>query len=333
VSSPTLGFHCSHEQLPPSTLLRHATLAAQAGFVHAMCSDHLQPWSERQGHSGFTWSWLGAALALTPLSFGTVCAPGQRYHPAIIAQAAATLAEMYPDRFWLAVGSGEALNESITGDPWPPKPDRHARLTESVALMRALWAGETVTVRGHIDAVGARVHVASPPVLVVGAALTPETARWAGGWADALVTTAQARGTMRAVVDAFREGGGDGKPMFLQVALSYADSDVEAGAAAFDQWRHCVLSPQQLADLSTPAAFDRACAHARLEDIVARVRVSADAERHLAWLHEDAAMGFERIYLHNVARAHQERFIDMCATRLIPSFVNRGRTSFSEHTR
>jgi probable non-F420 flavinoid oxidoreductase len=286
-----------------------------------MCSDHFQPWSERQGHSGFTWSWLGAALASTSMSFGTVCAPGQRYHPAIVAQAAATLAEMYPGRFWIAVGSGEALNESITGDPWPPKADRNARLGESVDLMRRLWSGETVTTRGHVVAVDARLHVrAAQPILIAGAALTPATAQWAGGWADALITVAQARDTMRAVIEAFREGGGEGKPMFLQVALSYAGSDAEARAAAHDQWRHCVVPPQQLADLTTPAAFDCACAAAREEDVAARVRVSADPERHLAWLHEDAAMGFERIYLHNVAREHQEQFIDMCATRLLPSF-------------
>src|SRR4051812_45468452 len=122
----TIGFHCSHEQLPPSLLLRHVALAAEAGFTAAMCSDHFHPWSERQGHSGFAWSWLGAALLAAPsLSFGTVCAPGQRYHPAVIAQAAATLAEMFPDRFWLALGSGEALNEAITGTGWPAKMVRH----------------------------------------------------------------------------------------------------------------------------------------------------------------------------------------------------------------
>jgi alkanesulfonate monooxygenase SsuD/methylene tetrahydromethanopterin reductase-like flavin-dependent oxidoreductase (luciferase family) len=101
------GFHCSHEQLPPSTLLRLATLAGKAGFAAGMCSDHFHPWSDRQGQSGFPWSWLGAALQATTLSFGTVCAPGQRYHPAVIAQAAATLSEMFPDRFWLAVGVGK----------------------------------------------------------------------------------------------------------------------------------------------------------------------------------------------------------------------------------
>jgi coenzyme F420-dependent glucose-6-phosphate dehydrogenase len=316
----TLGFHFSHEQLPPSTLLRHATLAAQAGFEHAMCSDHFQPFSERQGHSGFAWSWLGAALTATPMSFGTVCAPGQRYHPAIVAQAAATLAEMYPDRFWLAVGSGEAVNESITGQPWPPKPQRKLRLTECVSVMRELWAGRTVTIDSHVVSSGARLHVRpAKPVLLLGAALTTETARWVGGWADGLITAAQSRDAMRAIVDAFREGGGTGKPMFLQVALSYAPSDEEAAAAAFDQWPQCVLTPQQMADIASPAEFDRACAHATLEEVVARSRVSSDAERHLAWLHEDAALGFDRIYLHNLARAHQEAFIEMSATRLLPA--------------
>jgi coenzyme F420-dependent glucose-6-phosphate dehydrogenase len=136
-----------------------------------------------------------------------------------------------------------------------------------------------------------------------------------------LMTVAQDRDVMRAVVDAFREGGGAGKPMFLQVPLSYAATDTAAAAAAFDQWRHSVLTPQQLADVTHPDGFDRACHHARVEDVTARLRVSADPERHLAWLHEDAALDFDRIYLHNVARDYQEAFIEMCATRLLPSLV------------
>ena len=287
-----------------------------------MCSDHLRPWSERQGHSGFAWTWLGAALAVTRLSFGTVCAPGQRYHPVIVAQAAATILEMYPDRFWLAVGSGEALNECVTGDPWPVKPARNERLAEAVALMRALWEGQTITTRGHIKADEARLYVrAAKPPLLVGAALTVETARWAGAWADALITVAGPRDHMRAVVDAFRAGGGDGKPMFLQIAVSYARTDAEAVAAAHDQWRHCVLTTQQLADLATPAAFDGATAGAQAQEVALKIRASADVERHIAWMQADAAMGFDRIYVHNVARAHQEAFIDICGTRIIPALA------------
>lgn len=317
----TIGFHCSHEQHSPSTLLRHAKRAAEAGFTAAMCSDHLQPWSERQGHSGFTWSWLGAAMEATPLSFGTVCAPGQRYHPVIIAQAVATLVEMYPGRFWLSVGSGEALNESVTGDPWPGKKERNARLEAAVDMMRALWAGDTVSSTGLIQARDAKLHVrVEQPPLIVGAALSEETARWLATWADALVTIAGDAETTRRTVEAFREAGGAGKPVFLQVALSHAPSEDEAGRAAHEQWRHALLPTEQLADLRTPEEFDHAAAHISRDTIVRRLRVSSDIHRHVAWLEKDAALGFERIYLHNVAREHQERFIDACAKHVLPAF-------------
>jgi coenzyme F420-dependent glucose-6-phosphate dehydrogenase len=124
-----------------------------------MCSDHFHPWNDDQGQSGFAWSWLGSALQATTLTMGTVCAPGQRYHPAVIAQAAATLAEMHPDRFWVALGSGQALNEHITGDRWPTKPERNERLLESAEIMRALWRGETVT---HRDMSSSRTPSSTP---------------------------------------------------------------------------------------------------------------------------------------------------------------------------
>jgi probable non-F420 flavinoid oxidoreductase len=317
----TIGFHCSHEQHSPSALLRHAKRAAEAGFSAAMCSDHLQPWSERQGHSGFTWSWLGAAMEATPMSFGTVCAPGQRYHPVIIAQAVATLVEMYPGRFWLSVGSGEALNESVTGEPWPAKQVRNARLEAAVDMMRALWAGDTVSSTGLIHAHDAKVHVpVEQPPLIVGAALSEQTAHWLANWADALVTIAGDADTTRRIVEAFREGGGAGKPVFLQVALSYAPTEEEAERAAHDQWRHAALPAEQLADLRTPEEFDRAAAHISRDTIARKLRVSSDIHQHVAWLENDIAMGFERIYLHNVAREHQERFIDACAKHVLPAF-------------
>ena len=317
----TIGFHCSHEQHAPSALLRHAKLAADAGFTAAMCSDHLQPWSERQGQAGYTWTWLGSAMEATPMSFGTVCAPGQRYHPVIIAQAAATICELYGSRFWLAVGSGEALNEAVTGDPWPSKQERNARLEASVDMMRALWAGETVSSVGIIKARDARLHIrVKTPPLIVGAALSPETARWMAGWADAMVTISGKEERTRAIVDAFREGGGARKPVFLQVALSYAPTQEDAERAAHDQWRQSALSSEQLADLRTPEEFDRATAHTSRDTVVRTLRVSADIQRHVDWIQKDAALGFERIYLHNVARDHQERFIDACARHLLPAF-------------
>src|SRR3990170_4026998 len=141
MAAAVIGFHASHEQIGPDRLLRLVQAAEAAGFDAGMCSDHWAPWSEEQGESGFAWSWLGAALQATSLSFGVVNAPGQRYHPAIIAQAAATLSVMFPGRFWVALGSGQLLNEHITGAGWPAKPARNDRLRECAEIMRLLWAG------------------------------------------------------------------------------------------------------------------------------------------------------------------------------------------------
>ena len=139
--APIIGFHASHEQFGPDHLLRLVRAAEEAGFDAAMCSDHWAPWSEEQGQSGHAWTWLGAALATTSLPFGVVNAPGQRYHPAVIAQATATLNVMFPDRFWIAIGSGELMNEHITGERWPAKAERNARLRECADVMRSLWRG------------------------------------------------------------------------------------------------------------------------------------------------------------------------------------------------
>ena len=314
----TIGFHASHEQFAPSRLLECVRLAEQAGFQAAMCSDHILPWSERQGESAFAWSWLGAAMQATSLPFGVVNAPGQRYHPAIIAQAAATLAAMFPGRFWLAVGSGEYLNEHITGEHWPPKPERNARLKECVDIMRALWAGETVTHKGYIVIEGAKLYTRpqeSPKV--VGAAITPETAEWLGGWADGLITISQPQEKLTRVIEAFRRGGGEDKPMYLQVKLAYAENEETARAEAHDQWRNNIFRNIIEANLSTPAQFDAVGKYVRPEDLDGHVRISSDLERHLEWLHEDLELGFEGLYLHNVCR-NQEACIEAFGERVLP---------------
>jgi probable non-F420 flavinoid oxidoreductase len=300
---PRIGVHASHEQIPPSRLLEHVCEAEQAGFDAAMCSDHFSPWSERQGESGFAWSWLGAALASTALPFGVVNAPGQRYHPAIIAQAAATLAEMFPGRFWLAVGTGEASNEHITGDRWPEKPVRNARLRECVDVMRALWAGEEVTHHGHVRVDRARLWTlpAEPPVLV-GAAVSEATAGWVAGWADGMITINQPRERLERVVAAFREHGGEGKRLALQVHLSWDADDERALAVAYDQWRTNLFSPPVCWDLESVALFDEASRHVRPEDVREGVLVSADLAQHAAWLHELAGLGFDEIQLHHVGQ-------------------------------
>lgn len=316
----TFGYHASHEQFAPSDLVRYVQRAESAGFQGAMCSDHFMPWSDAQGQSGYAWSWLGAAMQATSLSFGMVTAPGQRYHPAILAQAAATLAEMFPDRLWVSVGSGEAINEHITGEPWPTKPERNARLKECVDVIRALWAGETVSHDGRVRVSDARLYTrpdVAPAILV--AALSAETAEWAGSWADGLITVSQPPDVTREVIDAFRRGGGEGKPMFLQVKVSYAETDELARRSALEQWGTNILTSRLLADLPMPAHYEDIGKYVRQEDLDGSVLVSSSLDRHVEWLREYAAMGFEHLYLHNVNR-DQESFIDAFGRHVLPAF-------------
>ena len=314
----SLGWHASHEQIPPSRLLAAAQLAEAVGFDAGMSSDHFSPWSSTQGESGFAWSWLGAALQATGLPFGVVNAPGQRYHPAIIAQAAATLVEMFPGRLWVALGSGEASNEHITGQRWPPKPIRERRLRECVDVMRALFAGEEVSHDGLVTVDRARLWTlpANPPPLI-GAAVSVETAAWVGGWADGLVTINQPIDTLRRILDGFRAGGGDGKPVRLQVHVSWAPTEDEALAIAHDQWRTNVFAPPLCWDLHTVEQFDEAARHVRPEDLRASVLVSPDTGRHVAWLLELADLGFDQIVLHHVGQ-DLSPFIAAFAEHVLP---------------
>jgi probable non-F420 flavinoid oxidoreductase len=315
-----IGYHASHEQHLPSDLLRFAKAAAGAGFEAAMCSDHFQPWSQRQGNSGYAWSWLGAAMASTPMSFGTVTAPGQRYHPAVVAQGAATLAELFPGRFWLALGSGEAMNELIVGGPFPAKDKRNARLRECVDVIRALLRGETVTHRGLVTVEEARLwSLPAEPPLLFGAAITPATARWVGSWADGLITVARPRDDLRHVVDEFRAGDGEGKPMRLQAPVSWAHTQAEALANAHDQWRTNIFDSRVLGELRSPASFDAAASFVGPEDVDGPVRVSSDLGRHAGWLEEDLELGFERVYVHQVGR-DQVPFIEAWGREVLPRF-------------
>jgi probable non-F420 flavinoid oxidoreductase len=318
---PVVGFHASHEQLSPRRLLDAVVAAERAGFGAAMCSDHLAPWSERQGHSGFAWSWLGAAMQATSLPFGVVTAPGQRYHPAIVAQAIATLGDLFPGRFWAALGSGEAVNEHVTGGAWPPKEQRDARLLECVEVIRALLRGEEVTHDGLVKVDRARIWSLPdqvPPL--VGAAVSEETARTVGGWADGMITVYQPPDRLRSAINAFRDGGGDGKPVSVQVHLSWAADEETALAIAHDQWRSGVLGAGLAWDLELPAKFDEATKHVRPEDVVGSVLVSADTGRHVKWLLELADLDIDAIYLHHVGQ-EQERFIETFAEHVLPEVI------------
>src|SRR5690606_27979665 len=269
--------------------------------------------------SGFAWSWLGAALYATGLTLGCVNAPGWRYHPAIVAQAAATLAEMYPDRISLAVGSREALNEHIVRAHWPAKGELNGGLPEAVEIFRALWAGETVTHRARLRVEEATLYTRPErPPPIFGAALTAETARWIGGWADGLITVGAPPDALRRLLDAFREGGGDGKPVKVQVALAWAESDAAARRGAHDEWAQNLLGADVLAVLRTPEQLASAARFVSVDDVADRLPISSDPARHADALRVYADLGVETVYLHNVVR-NQPAFIDVFGKRVLPA--------------
>ncbi|RYZ22302.1 MAG: TIGR03885 family FMN-dependent LLM class oxidoreductase [Chitinophagaceae bacterium] len=315
-----IGYQASHEQFRPSELLRYVQLAGAAGFTSVNSSDHFFPWSRAQGQSGYAFSWLGAALSATSLPFTSVCAPGQRYHPAIVAQAVATLAELFPGRYAVALGSGEALNERITGTPWPPKAERNARLNECATIIRALLQGEEVNHHGQVTVEGERLYTLpeEPPKLLA-AALSAGTARQVGAWADGLITVRQERDGLRALLDAFREGGGDGKPVYVKVDLSYSSTDAAALQGAWEQWRNNIFAGTVLGELGTVAQFDALGELVQPEELKEKVIVSASPQAHIDAISELRELGFERIILHNVNR-EQERFIEDFGAKVLPRF-------------
>jgi coenzyme F420-dependent glucose-6-phosphate dehydrogenase len=313
-----IGYQVSHEQFTPSDLLRYAVMAEQAGFQALLSSDHFHPWSERQGQSGFAFAWLGAAMQATTLPCGVVCAPGERYHPAIVAQAAATLAQMFEGRFWMTLGSGEALNERITGNIWPLKSVRNARLKECFDIITALFAGEQVSHSGNVVVNEAKLYTRpkiSPPLF--GAALSEATAEWMGAWAAGLVTIYRPEEKLLKIIEAFHRGGGKNKPMYLQMQLSYAHRYQDALDGAFDQWRTNILPPEVLADLSRPQQFDAAAQFIRPEDLKDEMLISADPQDFIGRIQHCIDLGFERIILHNVNR-DQELFISDFGKHVLP---------------
>jgi probable non-F420 flavinoid oxidoreductase len=312
-----IGFHCSHEQISPAQLLLDVQHAERAGFTAGMSSDHLSPWSVRQNESGFAWSFLGAALATTKLPFGVVNAPGQRYHPAIIAQAIATLAQMFPGRFWAALGSGEASNERVTGEAWPRKDVRDRRLVECVDVIRRLLKGEEVSHDGLVHVNRAQLWTLPERVPdLVGPAVTARTAARHAAWADGLITVNQPLKTLRTILDSYRDAGGRG-PARLQIHLSWAPTEDEATSIALDQWRNNVFGPPVAWDLETVEAFDVIGETVTADQVRKSVRVSSDLAQHAQWLGEYVEQGWDELYLHFVGQ-EQTEFIDAFGTHVLP---------------
>jgi coenzyme F420-dependent glucose-6-phosphate dehydrogenase len=227
-----LGYSLSCEEHGASDLVRFAARAEQAGFGYASISDHFHPWIDEQGQSPFVWSVLGGiANATSTLRVGTgVTCPTRRYHPAIVAQAAATVATMMPGRFYLGVGTGEALNEHVVDPTWPAHSRRAEMLEEAVEVIRQLWSGELVTHYGeHYVVDSARLYTLpeQPPPVVVAAA-GPRGAELAGRIGDGLINFTPDPD----VATGFRDAGGGEKPRYVQYNVCWAQDEAEARPTA-----------------------------------------------------------------------------------------------------
>ncbi|CAG5067756.1 F420-dependent glucose-6-phosphate dehydrogenase 1 [Dyadobacter sp. CECT 9623] len=317
-----IGYHASHEQFSPSELLRFAKMAEESGFRAAMSSDHLNPWSREQGHSGHCWSWLGAALQAThSIPFGSLSIPGGwRFHPVVVAHAAATLAQMSPNRFqWIALGSGEALNEMVVSPVWPDKKERNERIKEAADIIRALWRGETVTSKeGYHYTDEAKIwSLPETPPQIFGAALTTQTAHWMGSWADGLVTVNKSIDVLKQVMQAFNEGGGANKPKYVQVHISWADTMDIARQNAFEQWRVNTLAPEKCANFRKVADFENATNDMKPSDMDEHLLISEKAEVYIDYLQRLSDLGFDGIFVHNVGR-NQAEYIEFFGKNVLP---------------
>ncbi len=304
-------YHASQEQFSPSQLLKYVVSAEQAGFTGIHSSDHFHPWSKRQGQSGFTFSWIAAAMQATKLPFSMVCTPGQRLHPAIVAQAISTLGEMFPGRFSIELGTGEALNEKITGEDWPSADIRKERLKEAARIIRKLLSGEEVSYHGHVKVHEAKLYTL-PPItpLLLCAVLTEESAAWAGEWADGLLTTSGTKEDVSKKMSLFADKGGEGKPVYLQFAFSYARRRQAAIDGLCDQWRSNIIPGEKFARFYKVEHFDAEGEKNSVEDVMKAIPVYTDIQEIKSHIREMSGLGAERIILHNVNRLQEEFIMD-----------------------
>jgi coenzyme F420-dependent glucose-6-phosphate dehydrogenase len=312
----TFGYWLSSEEHPPLDLVRNAHRAEEAGFEFAMISDHYHPWIDAQGHSPFVWSVIGGIAAATErLRVGTgVTCPLIRIHPAIVAQAAATCAALLPGRFFLGVGTGENLNEHVTGARWPAPDERIEMLEEAIDVIRLLWDGDEQTHRGeHYTVDHARLYtLPEEPIPIVVAAGQPNAAELAGSRGDGLITTSPDE----EIVTAYREGGGDG-PRYGQVRLCWAEDAREAKETAFRLWRHSGLGGTLSQELPRPSDFDAVAESVTEEMATEGVPCGPDPEPVVELVREWEQAGFDHVALHQIG-PDQEGFVRFWERELRP---------------
>jgi G6PDH family F420-dependent oxidoreductase len=310
-----IGYALSSEEHGPRDLVANAQAAEEAGFTFALISDHFHPWIERHPHSPFVWGVLGAiAEATDRLIVGTgVTCPTFRTHPAIIAHAAATAADLMPGRFFLGVGTGENLNEHILGQAWPEWDVRAEMLEEAVEVIRKLWGGEIVSHRGrHYRVQNAKLYTLpeSPPPIRV-AASGKKMAEIAGRIGEGLIAT----GPDPELVKTYQKAGGTG-PLIAQVTVCWAKSEAQARKTAHEWWPTAALHGEVSQELPNPAQFTDLAKSVTEDQVAEAVLCSPDAARYVEKIEEYVDAGFDHIYLHQVG-PDQEGFIDFARRELL----------------
>lgn len=321
-----LGYAASFEQFHPTDMLNWSKLAEQNGFTAVMASDHFHPWVPSQGQSAFVWSWMGALGATTNLRFGTgVTPPGYRYHPAVLAQAAATLEAMFPGRFYLGLGAGEALNEHIVGEYWPEAPVRLERLAESIEVIQQLFSGKVVKYRGkHFNVESAKLYTRpeNPPPIYI-ATSGPIQAKRTGRTVDGLIVVGAPDEKIRGLIGKFEEGAREaGKdpskmPKLIQIKVSFAATVEEATAAAIKEWPNGGM-PFPKADIRNPEDFEAMGKLVRADNYKNRVLLSPNLDDHVAQIQHYIDLGFDEVYVHNVNR-NQADFIEAYGKHVVPA--------------
>jgi coenzyme F420-dependent glucose-6-phosphate dehydrogenase len=314
---PELGFALSSEDHPPNELVRQAVIAERAGFTFALISDHFHPWVDAQGHSPFVWSTLGGiAQATEKIRLGTgVTCPMIRIHPAIVAQAAASVAAMMPGRFFLGVGTGENLNEHVLGDRWPLPDERLEMLEEAIEVIRLLWQGGEQTHRGkHYTVDHARLYTLPDDLPeIYGAAAKPHAAELAGRVADGLISTSPDK----EVVQAFEGAGGKDKQKLGMMHCAY-DADEKAGLKrATKLWPNLALKGPLGQELATPGDFEGAAEMVSEEDVAESTPCGPDPEPYLSLIGKYADAGFTHVYIHQIGD-NQAEFAEFAAKELMP---------------
>lgn len=321
-----IGYSLSSEELPPNDLVHYAHRAEEAGFTFALISDHFHPWIDKQGQSPFVWSVIGAIAQVTEnLKLGTgVTCPLFRIHPAIIAQAAATCAAMMPGRFFLGVGTGEALNEHILGDKWPPHDERTERLEEAIELIRLLWEGGEKTFRGlYYEVENARLYtLPDEPPPIIFAAAGPKAAQAAGRLGDGMVSTSPDE----KIVQKFEEAGGRGKPKYGQMTVCWAQDEQAAIRTAYEWWPNAAIKGELSQELPTPKFFEQAAKMVKEEDVAETIICGPDAARHLEKIKAFADAGFDHVYVHQVG-PDQEGFFNFYEQEIMPEIAGLTRST------